>query len=94
MVRFSWMAVRGDILNLSSREPGCDAPDLGSMLTVTVMLLRALEGSRARKFRAVLPERALNGEKEVVTDVRNLVIIVSRCANKGMSRVSVAGSNR
>jgi len=30
----------------------------------------------ARKLRAVLPDLGLNGEKAVVTDVRNRVIIV------------------
>ncbi len=37
------------------------------------MVDRALGGSKARKLRTVLPERALKGEKAVVTPVRYLV---------------------
>lgn len=44
------------------------------------MVERALGGRRARKLRAVLPERALKGEKEVVTEVMYLLIIVARLA--------------
>lgn len=42
-----------------------------------VMVERALEGSAARKFRAVLPDLGLNGEKAVTTEVMYLVIIVA-----------------
>lgn len=42
-----------------------------------VMVERALEGSAARKFRAVLPDFGLNGEKAVTTEVMYLVIIVA-----------------
>ena len=38
---------------------------------------RALGGSRARKLRAVLPERALKGEKFVVMEVRYFVIMLT-----------------
>lgn len=37
----------------------------------------------ARKLRAVLPDLALKGEKEVVTEVRNRVIIVADRRNVG-----------
>ena len=40
------------------------------------MVLRAFGGSMARKLRAVLPDLGLKGEKEVVTEVKNLVIIL------------------
>lgn len=42
-----------------------------------VMVERALEGSAARKFRAVLPDLGLKGEKAVTTEVMYLVIIVA-----------------
>ena len=42
---------------------------------------RALGGSKARKLRAVLPERALNGEKVALTEVIYFVSI-SDIANK------------
>lgn len=34
-----------------------------------LIVFRALGGRRARKLRAVLPERGLKGEKAVVTEV-------------------------
>lgn len=43
-----------------------------------VMVDRALDGSIARKFRAVLPDLGLKGEKAVVTEVMYLVIMVTR----------------
>lgn len=42
-----------------------------------VMVERALEGSAARKFRAVLPDFGLNGEKAVTTEVMYLVIMMA-----------------
>lgn len=42
-----------------------------------VMVERALEGSAARKFRAVLPDLGLNGEKAVTTEVMYLVIMMA-----------------
>lgn len=44
---------------------------------LTAIVFRAFGGSDARKILAVLPERALNGENAVVTEVRNLVIILT-----------------
>jgi len=44
---------------------------------LTAMVLRAFGGSIARKLRAVLPDLALKGEKEVVIEVRNRVIIAA-----------------
>lgn len=41
------------------------------------MVERALEGSAARKFRAVLPDFGLNGEKAVTTEVMYLVIMMA-----------------
>lgn len=43
---------------------------------------RAFGGRRARKFRAVLPERALKGEKVAVTEVRYFVSIVAAAVTK------------
>ena len=45
------------------------------MLMSMAIVDRALGGSKARKLRAVLPERALNGEKVARTDVIYLVSI-------------------
>jgi hypothetical protein len=42
------------------------------------MVDRALGGRRARKLRAVLPERPLNGEKVARTEVMYLVSILRR----------------
>lgn len=61
---------------MSAKLPGCAAPDLGSIVTLMAMLDRAFGGSIARKLRAVLPDLGLKAEKEVVTEVRNRVIIV------------------
>lgn len=44
---------------------------------LTAMFRRAFGGSIARKLRAVLPDLALKGEKEVVIEVRKRVIIVA-----------------
>ncbi|KAI7165101.1 hypothetical protein KC349_g198 [Hortaea werneckii] len=43
-----------------------------SIFTPMRMVVRALGGSEARKFRMVLPERGLKGEKEVVIPVMYL----------------------
>jgi len=61
---------------LSERTAGFAASAFGNVLTLMVMVERALGGSMARKLRAVLPDLGLNGEKAVVTEVRNRVIIV------------------
>ncbi len=42
-----------------------------------VIVERALGGSDARKFRAVLPDFGLKGEKAVVTDVIYFVIMAA-----------------
>lgn len=47
------------------------------------MVERALGGSKARKFRAVLPDFALKGEKVVLTAVRYLVIIFTGDEGRG-----------
>jgi len=67
--------IRLDVLNFSSNTDGCVAADRGSMFTVMVISRRAFGGSRARKLRAVLPDFGLKGEKAVVTEVMNFVII-------------------
>lgn len=49
---------------------------LGKSSTLIFIVLRADPGIIASKCRAVLPDLSLNGEKDVVSDLRNLVIIV------------------
>lgn len=67
-------------LKCNDSVPGCALAVRGSMVTSIFMpLLRAFGGRRARKLRAVLPERGLNGEKVVLTVVRNRVIIFTVC---------------
>lgn len=43
-----------------------------------LIVLRALGGRRARKLRAVLPERGLKAEKTVFTDVMYLVSMLAK----------------
>lgn len=58
------------------KTAGLAASAFGSIFTLMAMVVRALGGSIARKLRAVLPDFGLKGEKAVVTEVRNRVIIV------------------
>lgn len=55
------------------------------------MFWRAFGGSRARKLRAVLPDLGLKGEKEVVTEVRNRVIIAAVVCTSWMRGVECSG---
>lgn len=72
----SALRVFGVLLNFKSRNEGVSTCVRGSIFTSMVMVLRALGGRSARKFRATLPERALKGEKVVRTPVRYLVSIL------------------
>lgn len=59
---------------------------------------RALGGSRARKFRTVLPDLGEKGEKVVVTEVRYLVSIAATGGGMGVLKGDgvgdeVGGSN-
>lgn len=69
---------------MRSRVPGCAAPDFGIMVTLIDIVFLALGGNRARKLRAVLPDLALKGEKAVVTEVMNRVIMLAngQCVNR------------
>lgn len=72
-----------DTLNFSASVAGWAASAFGSILMLMAMVERALGGRRARKLRAVLPERGLKGEKEVVTPVMYLLIISARVLLSG-----------
>lgn len=54
------------------------------MVTLIDIVFLALGGNRARKLRAVLPDLALKGEKAVVTEVMNRVIMLAngQCVNR------------
>jgi len=55
---------------MSSNLPGCDASACDNILTfILTPELRAFGGKSARNVLAVLPDRALNGEKTVDTEV-------------------------
>lgn len=62
-----------DVLNFKARLAGCAAALRPPILMSMAIVERALGGSSARKLRAVLPERALNGEKWALTAVMYLV---------------------
>lgn len=64
-------------LNLRARRPGLAASARGNIFTSIFMVLLAFGGSMAKKLRAVLPDLGLKGEKAVLTEVKNLVIIVA-----------------
>lgn len=64
-------------LNFNESVAGVALCVFGSIFTSMAMVERALGGSRARKLRAVLPVRALKGEKVVRTAVRYFVIILA-----------------
>lgn len=64
-----------DVLNFSPSLAGILAPSLPSILMSIAMVERAVGGSRARKLRAVLPARALKGEKVACTAVMYFVSI-------------------
>lgn len=66
-----------DVLNFRAKVAGLAAMALGRSWMSMVMVERALEGSAARKFRAVLPDLGLNGEKAVTTEVMYLVIMMA-----------------
>lgn len=66
-----------DVLNFRAKVAGLAAMALGRSWMSMVMVERALEGSAARKFRAVLPDFGLNGEKAVTTEVMYLVIMMA-----------------
>lgn len=66
-----------DVLNFRAKVAGLAAMALGRSWISMVMVERALEGSAARKFRAVLPDLGLNGEKAVTTEVMYLVIMMA-----------------
>ena len=57
------------LLNFNVRLAGCAAAFRPSILMSMAIRERALGGRRARKFRAVLPDRPLKGEKLARTDV-------------------------
>ena len=63
------------ILNFKARLAGCAWAFCPIVFTLIAIVDLALGGRSARKLRAVLPERALNGEKEAVTEVMYLVSI-------------------
>ena len=66
-----------DLLNFSANVAGLAAIAFGSSFTSIVIVDRALGGSIARKFRAVLPDLGLKGEKAVTTEVMYLVIMMA-----------------
>ena len=65
------------ILNFNAKLAGCVAALRPSVLISIAIVERAFGGSKAKKLRAVLPERALNGENDAVTPVMYLVSILA-----------------
>ena len=65
-----------DILNFNAMLAGCSFALRPNMLISMPIVERALGGRRARKLRAVLPERPLNGEKVALTEVMYFVSIL------------------
>ncbi|KAK4997444.1 Protein transport protein sec20 [Elasticomyces elasticus] len=77
-----------DLLKLTLSVDGCAADALGSILTSIFIVVRALGGRRARKLRAVLPERGLKGEKVVETE--NTLLNSSRVGAERSARNDIA----
>ena len=67
--------MRQDILNFRARLAGCALSLRPSILVSMAIVERAFGGSKARKLRAVLPERPLKGEKVARTEVMYFVSI-------------------
>lgn len=63
-------------LNLSAKKAGLSLSAIPYILMSSAMIERALDGSLARKLRAILPDRLLNGENAVDTDVMYFVSMV------------------
>jgi len=67
------------LLNFKFRIAGVLTSCRPRSFTSIAIVDRALGGSNARKFRAVFPERALNGENAVETAVMYFVNIIFEC---------------
>lgn len=65
-----------DLLNFNASLAGLSTWLMPSILTSIAIVERALGGSKARKLRTVLPDRALKGQNDAVTFVKYFVSIL------------------